>query len=107
MRVLLDENVDRRLGGPPNEEHEVVTIAERGRRGKSNGDLLTLAQREFDVLVSTDKGIPYQQNLSRFDIAVVILRAKSNRFEDLSPLAQQLPAILPKTRPGEAILIED
>ena len=58
--------------------HEVVTVAEAGWAGKKNGELLRLAEERFDVLLSTDKGIPHQQNVSRLDLAVVLLRAKSN-----------------------------
>ena len=69
--------MDRRLKGDFAEGHEVVTVAEAGWAGKSNDELLGLAEQKFDVLVSTDKGIPHQQNLSRFDLAVVLLRAKA------------------------------
>jgi predicted nuclease of predicted toxin-antitoxin system len=55
MRVLLDENVDRRLKNFFDEEYEVITVTERGWRGKKNGELLSAAEREFDVLVSVPK----------------------------------------------------
>jgi hypothetical protein len=56
-------------------------VAEAGWAGKKNGELLRLDKKEFDALVSTDKGMPHQQNLSRFDLAVVLLRARSNALE--------------------------
>ncbi len=65
LRILLDENVDRRLKREFAEEYEVVTVAEVGWAGKKNGELLRLAKKDFDALVSTDRGIPHQQNLSR------------------------------------------
>ena len=74
--MLLDENVDRRLKRDFVEGHEVVTVAEAGWAGKKNGELLRLAEREFAVLLSTDKGIPHQQNLSGFDLAVVLCCAR-------------------------------
>ena len=49
-------------------------MAEAGWAGKKNGELLRLDKKEFDALVSTDKGMPHQQNLSRFDLAVVLAR---------------------------------
>ena len=57
MRILLDENVDRRLKRDLSEIHEVVTVAEAGKAGKENGELLRLAEQRFDILLSTDKGI--------------------------------------------------
>lgn len=85
MRVLLDEMLDRRLKRWLPEGVEAVTVRERGWDSKKNGELLTLAEKEFDVLLTTDRGIPHQQNLSRFDLTVVVLTAKSNRLSDLEP----------------------
>jgi hypothetical protein len=58
LRVLLDENVDRRLKWDFPGGHEVVTVAEAGWTSKKNGEFLRLAEERFDVLPSTDKGIP-------------------------------------------------
>ena len=105
MRILLDENVDRRLKRDISEIHEVVTVAEAGRAGKENGELLRLAEQRFDALLSTDKGIPHQQNASRFDLAVVLLRAKSNADEELTPLMDEVNAKLAYTKPGTVLRI--
>jgi hypothetical protein len=75
-------------------------VAEAGWAGKKNGELLRLAEEEFDVLLSTDKGIPHQQNVSRFDLAVVLLRARSNAYEDLAPLMDETGAALETIKPG-------
>lgn len=106
MRVLLDEMMPRRLKRLLLEAAEVVTVRERGWAALQNGDLLEVAQHEFDLLLTADRGIPYQQNLSRFNIAVMVLRAQSNAYEDLAPLAQQVPAVLPEIQPGSAHFIE-
>ncbi len=90
MRVLLDEMLDRRLKRFLPEGVEAVTVRERGWDSKKNGELLTLAEKEFDVLLTTDRGIPHQQDLSRFDLEVVVLSAKSNRFSDLEPLMAEV-----------------
>jgi predicted nuclease of predicted toxin-antitoxin system len=105
LRVLLDENVDRRLKRDFAEGHEIVTVAEAGWAGKSNGELLRLAEREFDVLLSTDKGIPHQQNVSRFDLAVILLRARSNAQEDLAPLMDEVDTTLASIEPGTVVRI--
>ena len=81
MRVLLDECVDRRLAADiPG--HDVQTVPEAGWAALKNGDLLSRAQHEFDALVTTDRNLPFQQDLSRFSLAIVVLRARSNRVVD-------------------------
>jgi predicted nuclease of predicted toxin-antitoxin system len=106
LRVLLDENVDRRLKGTFAEGYYVLTVVERGWSGKENGELLELAQEEFDIFVTTDKGIPHQQNLVRLDLAVVLLQARSNTYEDLAPLMDRANALLREARPGELLRVE-
>lgn len=73
MRVLLDEMLDRRLRRPLPEHIEVVTVHERGWDSKKNGELLKLAEKEFNVMVTTDRGIPHQQDLSYFDLEVIVI----------------------------------
>lgn len=63
MRLLLDENLPRKLIPLLAPEVEAVTVAQQGWRGKENGELIALAEREFDALATMDQGIPHQQNL--------------------------------------------
>jgi predicted nuclease of predicted toxin-antitoxin system len=105
LRVLLDENVDRRLKRTFDEQHEVSTVPEQGWTGMKNGELLEAAGREFDALVTTDRSMPHQQNLSRFDLAVIVLEAKSNSYEDLASLMDRTNAALGDVVPGEATRI--
>lgn len=81
---------------------EVVTVQERGWDSLENGELLRAARDEFDALVTTDRGLPHQQDLSRIRLAVVVLEAPSNRLEHLSPLVERANAILRRDLPGEA-----
>ena len=104
MRVLLDEMLDQRL--KEFLPKETVSVRERGWGSKKNGDLLQLAEKEFDIFLTSDKGIPYQQNLSRFDLAIVILRSKSNRYEDLVKLMDQANDAFGGARPGTATFVE-
>ena len=70
---------------------------------RSDGEPLELAEKESDApLLTTDKGIPYQQDLTRFDLALVLLRARSNAYEDLAPLMGEAIAPLASTAPGTA-----
>ncbi len=78
MRILLDECIDRRLAKEI-EGHEVVTVPQVGWAGIKNGALLTLAQQQFDVLVTVDRNLSFQQNLPQFNLAVVLLEAPTNR----------------------------
>ena len=88
-RVLLDECVDQRLAGDIR-GHDVVTVPSAGWAALTNGELLTRAQREFDAFVTVDRNLPFQQELSRFSISVIVLRARSNRVGDLRALIPQL-----------------
>ena len=97
--MLLDECVDRRLAADIR-GHDVKTVPEAGWAALKNGDLLSRAQHEFDVLVTTDRNLPFQLNLSRFLIAIIVLRAQSNRVIDLSRLTPDLLAALPVARRG-------
>lgn len=69
-----------------------VTTAIRSPRllgGKKNGDLLSIAERQgFEIFLTMDKGLEYEQNLAGREIAVIILRAKSSRLVDLVPLVE-------------------
>jgi hypothetical protein len=98
MRVLLDENLPRKLKGAL--EVEAVTVPERGWGGINNGRLLRLAAAEFDALLTMDRGMARQQNLSGIDLCVIVLSAVSNDIDDLLPLAPAINAALQKATPG-------
>ena len=76
-----------------------------GWRNKTNGELLSLAQQEFEVLLTMDKSIPSQQKLSKYSIAIIILRARSNRLADLLPLISRVMDLLPSLKNGEATVV--
>jgi predicted nuclease of predicted toxin-antitoxin system len=90
VRVLLDECLPRKLKRfLPG--HEVWTVSERGWSGKRNGDLLGLAQAEFDALLTVDRNLRFQQRVARFEIGVIVLTVPNNTLEALQPL---VPAAL-------------
>lgn len=103
MRVLLDECVPRPLRRElPG--HEVRTVPEMGWAGKKNGALLTLIQEAgFEVLVTTDQNLEYQQNLQRAGIPVLVLVAFSNTLQSLLPLMSEVRSVLERVQPGEVI----
>jgi hypothetical protein len=104
MKLLLDESLpkDLRLHLPG---HQVTTVPERGWASRSNGELLRLASGEFDVFLTADQNLEYQQNPSNYDIAVVVLAANSNRIQDLLPLVPQVLELLPDLMPGRLVRV--
>lgn len=89
MRILLDESLPRRLSRSL-VEHDVRTVPEAGWSGTKNGKLLALAAVQFDVFVTADRNLQYQQNLAALPVAVVVLMAHDNRLETLLPLVPKL-----------------
>ena len=92
--MLLDECVDRRLAGDI-QGHDVKTVPEAGWAAFKNGELLARAEHDCDAFVTIDRNLPFQQDLSRFSIAVIVLRAPSSRLADLRGLIPPLLAALP------------
>jgi predicted nuclease of predicted toxin-antitoxin system len=106
MKLLLDECVPRRFKSSlSNAERECVTVPEAGLAGRKNGDLLRLAEGAFDVFVTLDEGFRYQQNLSGRKIAVLLIRAKSNRLADLLPLAEACHKAISTIQPGQTVFV--
>jgi len=89
VKLLLDEYVDRRLARDL-VGHSVSTVPRRGWAGIKNGDLLALAEKEFDAFITVDRKIGTQQDLTKFRIPVLLLRARTNRLEDIRPLTPEL-----------------
>jgi hypothetical protein len=87
--------------------HDCQTARSAGFAGPKNSELLTAAETaKFDVLLTTDQGIEYQQNLVGRCIAIKIFRAKSNRLKDLLPLVSACLAQIESIQPGEIRRIE-
>ena len=105
MKILLDECVDRRFAAELS-EFEVSTVPKMGWAGVKNGELMRLAEKEFDIFLTVDRNLSYQQNLPRYDIALIVLRASSNRYLDLLPFANLVRRSLPNINPGEATVLE-
>ncbi|MBA2693107.1 MAG: hypothetical protein H0U65_11545 [Rubrobacter sp.] len=102
MRILLDEHLDWRLSRSFSEDFDVDTVGWRGWKGKKNGELLSLMESEgLDALITTDKGIPHQQRLSKYEVAVVRLRSKSTRLVHTAPLVEDAQQKIRAARPGE------
>jgi len=99
VRVLLDECVDWRLSRDI-AGHDVKTARQMGGATIRNGELLALAARQFDVFVTVDRNLSFQQNLVSLRIAVIVLQARTNRLADLRPLIPRLLAAIPAAKLG-------
>jgi len=94
MKVLLDENLPHELRGEL-AGHDVFTVQYLGWSGVKNGLLLAQAAGAgFDVMVTMDSGVAYQQNLATLPLSVIVLSAVSNDIEDLRPLLPRLRELL-------------
>ena len=104
MRILIDECVDWRLSRDiPG--HIVKTARQMGWTTIKNGELLALAAAEFDIFVTVDRNLSFQQNLGSYPLAVIVLGATSNRLADLQPLIPKLLAAIERAQPSMAEFI--
>jgi len=105
MRLLLDEcvaqDLKRDLIG-----HEVKTVVEAGYGGMKNGALLRAANNHFDVLITVDRNLPFQQNIATLQIAVLVILAKGITYADLQPLVPRALTSLELIKPGSIVQVE-
>jgi hypothetical protein len=104
MRVFLDECVDWRLSFDLT-GHEVQTARQMGWTSIRNGELLSLTSAEFDVFVTVDRNLAFQQNVRTLPICVIVLHAQTNRLFDLKPLVPRLLSAIATAAPG-LVMIE-
>lgn len=105
MRVLLDECVDWRLSRDL-VGHEVKTARQMGWSSIKNGELLALSAQAFDVFVTVDQNLTFQQNLGGLSLAVIVLRASTSRLAELRLLVPRLLAVMDAVEPGRATVID-
>ena len=99
MRIFLDECLDWRLSRDII-GHDVKTARQMGWTMIGNGELLALASKHFDVFVTVDRNLSFQQNIVSHRIAVVVLQAKTNRLADLRPLVPRMLETFKLVKPG-------
>ena len=106
MKLLLDECVTRfvkrHLVG-----HDVHSVEEAGFKGLENGDLLRAASGAYEVLITVDQNLPYQQNVAGLNIAILVLAAKRNSYARLKPLLPQALKALGTIKSGDVIRINE
>jgi hypothetical protein len=99
MRLLLDEHLPVGLSAELH-GHAVDTVSGRGRTGIKNGELLRRITGQYDVLVTMDRSIEFQQRLSTLPFGIVLVRARSNRMQDLRPFVPSILSALDAVSPG-------
>ncbi len=104
MRILIDECLDwrlcRALSG-----HECASVQKQGWGGLANGALLRKAELDFDVFITGDRNLVFQQQLSNLDISVLVLHAESTQLRHTVKLMPKVLDALTRIRPGELIQI--
>lgn len=106
MRILIDECVPAGISESLIKfGHACRTVQQAGLSGKKNGELLSLAETRWDILLTNDKGVQYQQNLTGRKISVLVLRARSNRLADLLSLIPACEDALRSIKPGQVVEI--
>jgi hypothetical protein len=106
VRIFLDECVDWRLARDI-KGHDVKTTREMGWTALKNGELPALASAQFDVFVTVDRNLSFQQNLAPLARAVIVLRASTNRLGDLRPLVPSLLSAIDAAKRGAVTIVDE
>ena len=104
MRILIDECLDWRLKRDLS-GHSARAVSDVGWSGIKNGQLLSLAAGQFDVFLTADRNLSFQQNLTVRSLAVIVLQAESLRLIHTRPLMQKVLLLLPTLRPGDVVIV--
>ena len=102
MRILIDECLNWRLSRALT-GHYSVSVQKMGWGGLKNGELLALAQKEFDIFLTGDRNLSLQQDISQYSIAIVVLHASSTQLHHTLPLIEKALAAMPSLKPGKVM----
>jgi predicted nuclease of predicted toxin-antitoxin system len=102
MRILIDECLNWRLARALT-GHYAISVQKMGWDGLTNGELLALAEREFDVFLTGDRNLSFQQDVIQYAIAVVVLHAASSQLHHTLPLIAKVLMALPSLKPGQVV----
>ena len=91
MKILLDESLPLKLRNDFGNQHEIWTVKDKGWLGKKNGELLKLlTENKFEIFITVDRNLPYQQNIDRLPFTIFVLCASDNRYETLKKLIPKI-----------------
>lgn len=95
MKLLLDENLPKKLKYRFSDKYEVITVPEMGWSGIKNGDLLKLMKiKKMRVLLSIDKNMSHQQNLERSKVSLIVFNTKDSRYNSLVKFIPKVEKLL-------------
>ena len=100
MKILFDQGTPAPLSRSLS-KHTIVTAFEKGWSTLSNGDLLAKAEHEFDLLVTTDQNLQYQQNLTGRRIAILVLPTTS--WPKIQSHTAEIAAAVDQIKPGDFV----
>ncbi len=106
MKLILDECLPRRLLRDLS-DHSATTVPRQGWAGITNGALLEHIEPEFDVFLTMDSNIVYQQNTDQLQVCLIVLHGPNSRYETLQPLLPQIREAIEQAKPGSIIHIGD
>ena len=107
MKLLLDENLPRKLKYRFNIIYEVLTVPEMGWSGIKNGDLLEkMESKDLRVLLSVDKNMSHQQNLENHNVCLIVINAKNNRYDALLKFVPKIEELLSEEIKSGLIIVE-
>ncbi len=96
-KVLLDENLPVKIKYRLKDVCEIYTVNDKNWNALENGELINVMQQDsFDYLITSDKNLQYQQNLSKYSIGFIVLNIKDNNYETVLPLLEKVKLILSK-----------
>jgi predicted nuclease of predicted toxin-antitoxin system len=105
-KVLLDENLPLKIKYRLQDVCEIYTVSDKGWNALENGDLINAMQKDsFDYLVTSDKNLQYQQNLTKYSIGFIVLNVTDNNYETILPVLEKIKQILQDEIKSELIVI--
>ena len=104
MKLLLAECVARDLKEDL-AAHEVTTVTEAGYQGMKNGALLRAAATQYDVLITVDRNLAFQQNIRSLQIAILVIVAGGITYDNLKPFSPRILEALGGIQPGEVVTV--
>jgi predicted nuclease of predicted toxin-antitoxin system len=107
MKMLLDENLPKKLQGEFDATHEVSTVADMGWQAKKNGELLGLMViHGFEALVTMDKNLQYQQNIGKLPMKLIVLDAANHKLTTLRPLIPRLLQMIRQPSEDQVLMVQ-
>ena len=104
MKIIVDECLPNRLTKAL-VGHEAILVQKAGFSGYKDKTLLEAIEGKFEVFITIDSSLPFQQNVTEYSFSIIVLKALSNTFEDIEPLVPKLFDVLDELKGGEVLYV--